>query len=120
MNPQWYISRSSPAGGAASLEQGTAGTVGPMSTANLLEMASLGWAAADDLVLQEGTDVQITVDQFLAMARNGALAGGAQAAPATPPRRQAAPPKDNSLPEWLADVCRLESMAKTEVPDALA
>jgi hypothetical protein len=119
MNPQWYISRSRPAGGVGSREKVTADTVGPMSTANLLEMATHGWAAADDLVLQEGTDVQITVDQFLAMARNGTLPGGTETAPATPPRLEVVPSKGNCLPEWLTDVNQLECTPQSKIPEAL-
>jgi hypothetical protein len=90
-----------------------------MSAANLLEMASLGWVAADDLVLLEGTDVQITVDQFLGMARSGRLPGEAETA-SVPPSRIPSPTQTGSaLPDWLADVRQAESMPKSKVPDAL-
>jgi hypothetical protein len=119
MKPKWYVSRSGNERGAPGMDTTVAGTVGPMSAENLLEMASLGWVASADLLLLEGTDVHITVEQFLAMARNGTLPGGAATAPAAPTGFQQMPPRDNSLPEWLADVRQYESMPKTRVPDAL-
>jgi hypothetical protein len=120
MNSKWYISRTAKGEDPDGPELTAAETVGPVSASTVLEMTSLGWLAPDDLLLPEGADVLITVEQFLALAREGSVPGGAKAGSVAPPAAPAPPPADNALPSWLADVMQLESTPPTAVPDALS
>jgi hypothetical protein len=120
MTPRWYISRSRPAAGSSTPEKSAAGAVGPVSAAKLLEMASLGQVGADDFVLMEGADVEITVNDFVAMARGGTLPGTEASTSVKPSASQAAPTNDASLPDWLADVVPGKSILESKIPAALS
>src|SRR6516165_3491888 len=115
MNPKCYCSQARN-GGPASPEKIPAKVVGPLSAAALLELASVGGVGAGDLLLMEGTDVHITLEQFLQMTRSGSPPGGAAAVPVAPPCPPPAPTADNAVPNWLADVRQLEWAPNTKVP----
>jgi len=103
---RWYITRRAKTDGPATLETIKNAAVGPLPTTMLLELASTGDVGADDLVRMDGTDVLITLAQFLGLALGGKVPGidGLGA----PPPAQAAAPKEAGLPDWLDDVAQSE------------
>jgi hypothetical protein len=68
----------------------------------------------------EGAGVEITIEEFLAMARRGVLPGWEGNSPIPSSGDEMAPRNDNTLPDWLADVARRDSILQTGVPGALA
>jgi hypothetical protein len=109
MTARWYIARLGTTDGSLSLETVQGASVGPLSAATLLELAATGGVGADDAVWMEGTDVQITVEQFLGLARAGKVPGGEADARKVPLGPPAGSRHDDFLPEWLADTAQNES-----------
>jgi hypothetical protein len=118
MTPKWHILRADHRRDTAFPEKGEARTVGPVSTAKLLKLASLGRVRASDLVLLEGTGIQMTVERFVALARSGDLRGAIKSPPAEESGSNAATAKENSLPDWMANVIQPVSRRPPTIPAA--
>jgi len=106
----WYIARDFAKIHPASPKSVTGPSVGPLTTAKLLELASSGKLRADVLVWMDGTDVLITLEQFLTAAAREKAAGRETSAEVPPSAStKVVPPAKDALPDWLADVAHKES-----------
>jgi hypothetical protein len=117
MNSEWYIARPEKLLDSASSETLESGAVGPVSATRVLELAAAGVVGTDDLIWMAGTDVLISVKQFLAMARQGKLPSGNTNLPAAAAETATVAAGNGPLPDWLADVS--QGNAHTPPPAAV-
>jgi hypothetical protein len=113
MAGQWYVTHGGKTNWLISMGEPKSAAIGPMPAARLLELAASGALAASELVRMEGTDVEITVGQFMELADAGKLPNSDGNGSAGPAGSQGSGRKDDPLPDWLEEVARFESNTLT-------
>jgi len=105
----WYITRRGNPAGPAFASAVKNASVGPLPTTKVLELASIGELGSEDLLQMAGTDVLISLEQFLGLALGGKLPGLEATPRKSPPPGPAIASEDKSLPDWLDDVAQSET-----------